>query len=65
MAGLYRDLIKYLKQHGCTFVRQGHKGSHEIWHSPKTGVNFSVPKTSKSKHMVNECCKQAGLPKLF
>jgi predicted RNA binding protein YcfA (HicA-like mRNA interferase family) len=45
-------------------VRPG-KGSHEIWHSPITQRNFSLPGTTKSRHTANEVLKQAGLPKAF
>ncbi|KAA6208030.1 type II toxin-antitoxin system HicA family toxin [Avibacterium paragallinarum] len=37
-----RDLIKELKNAGCTFVRHG-KGDHQIWQSPITGKIFPVP----------------------
>jgi len=28
-----KELIKILRNNGCTFVRHG-KGDHDIWHSP-------------------------------
>jgi predicted RNA binding protein YcfA (HicA-like mRNA interferase family) len=64
MGSLYRDLREILKAAGCTFVRQG-KGSHEIWHSPVNGANFSVPVTIKSHWTANGILKQAGLPLAF
>ena len=64
MAGYYRDIIKVLKKAGCYFVREG-MGDHEIWFSPKSGVNLTVDKRGKSKHTANETLKQAGLPKKF
>lgn len=36
------DLIKELKNAGCSFVRHG-KGDHQIWFSPKTRKTFPVP----------------------
>ncbi|WP_406566064.1 type II toxin-antitoxin system HicA family toxin [Acidisoma silvae] len=44
-------------------VRTG--GKHQIWFSPMTGVNFSVPNPIKGRHTANEILKQAGLPKNF
>lgn len=64
MADFYRDLIAILLAKKCIFVREG-KGSHEIWFSPVSGLNFTVPKTTKSRHMANEVLKQAGLKKAF
>nr|WP_309776577.1 type II toxin-antitoxin system HicA family toxin [Klebsiella variicola] len=49
---------------GCYFERQG-KGSHEIWFSPISNRNFSVPYTIVSRHTANGILKQAGLPKNF
>jgi predicted RNA binding protein YcfA (HicA-like mRNA interferase family) len=64
MAGtLYRDLVDLLEAAGCHFHRQG-KGSHEIWHSPKTGY-FSVPANISSRRLANQILKEAGLPKAF
>lgn len=57
---LYPDLVVLLRNAGCTFVRQG-KGSHEIWFSPITHKNISVPFTVQSKHTANAILKQAGI----
>jgi predicted RNA binding protein YcfA (HicA-like mRNA interferase family) len=62
--GFYRELIELLKMSGCRFVRAG-KGSHEIWFSPLTQRNFTIPPNTKSRHTANEILKQAGLPKAF
>jgi predicted RNA binding protein YcfA (HicA-like mRNA interferase family) len=64
MADFYPQLVALLLAEGCRMVRPG-KGSHEIWHSPITQRNFSLPKTTKSRHTANEVLKQAGLPKAF
>lgn len=57
---LYPQLVALLCDAGCVFVRQG-KGSHEIWRSPITQKNISVPFTIKSKPTANAILKQAGL----
>ena len=56
----YPELVALLRQAECTFVRQG-KGSHEIWFSPLTNKNISVPFTVQSKHTANAILKQAGI----
>lgn len=62
--GFYRELTELLKAHGCTFVRAG-RGSHEIWFSPITQINITIPRTTESRHTVNKVLKEAGLPKAF
>ena len=57
-------LIALLKQHGCTYVRQG-KGSHEIWYSPNKNYNFPVSRNMDSRHMAKTVLKQAGIPEKF
>jgi hypothetical protein len=53
-----------LREAGCYFVRQG-RGDHEIWHSPISGINFTIDNNIKSRHTANVTLKQAGLPKHF
>jgi predicted RNA binding protein YcfA (HicA-like mRNA interferase family) len=64
MAEFYRDLVRILEANGCYLVRKG-KGSHEIWYSPVSNQNVSVPRSTKSRHTANDVLKQAGLPKAF
>jgi predicted RNA binding protein YcfA (HicA-like mRNA interferase family) len=64
MADYYRDLVRVLQAHGCYLVRAG-KGSHEIWYSPVSKKNVTVPRTTKSRHTANDVLKQAGLAKAF
>jgi len=59
-----RALRELLRAAECTLVRQG-KGSHEIWHSPITKINFAVPVGIPSRHTANAILRQAGLPKAF
>lgn len=58
------ELIRLLREAGCTFVRHG-KGDHDIWYSPKSGVHFPVDQKIKSRFTANAVLKQAGLPKHF
>ena len=64
MADFYRVLVAILRANGCQPVRTG-KGSHEIWFSPISKRNVTVPRTTKSRHTANDVLKQAGLPKQF
>ncbi len=64
MAEFYRDLVRVLEESGCYLVRKG-KGSHEIWYSPVSNRNVTVPRSTKSRHTANEVLKEAGLAKAF
>jgi predicted RNA binding protein YcfA (HicA-like mRNA interferase family) len=59
-----RTVRDHLRAAGCSLVRQG-KGSHEIWHSPMTRRNFTVPSGIRSRHTANAILRQAGLAKAF
>ena len=58
--GYYLQLRELLLANGCTLVRQG-KGSHEVWHSPRSGRNFPVAVTVQSRHTANGILKDAGI----
>jgi predicted RNA binding protein YcfA (HicA-like mRNA interferase family) len=64
MADFYRDLVHILQASGCYLVRKGN-GSHEIWYSPVSNQNVTVPRSTKSRHTANDVLKQAGLAKAF
>jgi predicted RNA binding protein YcfA (HicA-like mRNA interferase family) len=64
MADFYRELVAILRANGCYLVRTG-KGSHEIWFSPINSRHVTVPRTTKSRHTVNDVLKKAGIQKQF
>lgn len=64
MADYTRELKRILREHDCTFVRQG-KGDHEYWYSPMSQRHFVVDGAIKSRHTANETLKQAGIGKRF
>jgi predicted RNA binding protein YcfA (HicA-like mRNA interferase family) len=64
MAYFYRELVAVLRANGCYIVRTG-KGSHEIWFSPINDRHVTVPRTTKSRHTVNDVLKKAGIQKQF
>ena len=61
---LYPELVRLLKAADCRLVRQA-RGSHEIWYSPVSGRNFTVPKNTPMRHTANQALKDAGLSKAF
>lgn len=58
--GFYDELTAILKSHSYYFVRNG-KGSHQIWFSPITKRNFSVPVTINKKGTFLAILRQAGI----
>lgn len=64
MADYEREIIRLLRDHGCSFVRYG-KGDHDIWFSPITGRNITVDGWIKSRHTPNAVMKQAGIEHRF
>ena len=64
MADFYREPVAIRRANGCYVVRTG-KGSHEIWFSPINGRHVTVPRTTKSRHTVNDVLKKAGIQKQF
>ena len=64
MADYARPLKKILKAADCYLVRQP-TGSHEIWYSPLSELEVSVPRKIKSRHTANDILKEAGLTKEF
>jgi len=64
MVDYYPRPVATLLAGACVRSRPG-KGSHEIWFSPIVNRNFTVPRSTKSRHTANEVLKQAGLPKAF
>jgi len=52
-----------LQESGCQFVRHG-KGDHDIWHSPISRQNLTVPVKIMSRHLANKILKDA-VPKAF
>jgi predicted RNA binding protein YcfA (HicA-like mRNA interferase family) len=64
MASWEKDVIKKLREHGCTFDRHG-KGDHDVWYSPLTKRKFIVDGKILSRHTANGIMKQAGITHRF
>lgn len=55
------ELLKILKKNGCTLLRHGSR--HDIWQSPITGKQFSVPrhKDDVKPGLLKGILKDAGI----
>jgi predicted RNA binding protein YcfA (HicA-like mRNA interferase family) len=63
-SNLCPELVRLLREAGCTFVRQG-QGSHEIWQSPIMGRRIAVPRNTVMKRTANGILRDAELPRAF
>jgi predicted RNA binding protein YcfA (HicA-like mRNA interferase family) len=55
----YRQLVRLLKAHGCSFKRHG-RGDHEIWVT-RDGQPFTVPRVLKGEGTLRRILKIAGV----
>jgi len=53
MKGFGEEIRDKLTAAGCRFVRHG-KGDHDIWYSPISRQNFTVPVKLMSRHLANK-----------
>ena len=50
-----------LSKNGWSFLRQGGRGSHEIWQSPDGSSTVTVNYNMKSRHTANKILTKAGM----
>ncbi|MBQ3930669.1 MAG: type II toxin-antitoxin system HicA family toxin [Firmicutes bacterium] len=62
MAEYERRVREIIGSFGCFFIRHG-KGDHDIWFSPITNRNVTVPVKIKSRYTANAILKQCGTDK--
>jgi len=56
-----RALIKHLKKHNCSLLREGAK--HSIWINNITGQQTTIPRHREiAEDFAKEICKQLGIP---
>ncbi|MEM8963265.1 MAG: type II toxin-antitoxin system HicA family toxin [Acidobacteriota bacterium] len=56
-----RDLLKHLKNHGCTLLREG--GSHSIWKNPDKGLRTAIPRHREiNDYTAKRICEQLDVP---
>jgi len=59
-----RDLISYLSECGCQFVREG--GEHSIWENPANNRRTSIPRHPEIPDFTAiRICKQLDIPSPF
>ncbi len=56
------ELIRYLEQHGCEFVREG--GNHTIYQNPANNEKSTVLRHNEiNDFTAQKICKDLGIPK--
>lgn len=63
-SSLTPKIIELIKLAGCEYIQAGHRGNHDIWHSPLTKVHFPVDSKIRSVKAANILLMIAGLPHL-
>jgi hypothetical protein len=59
------DLVAILKEAGCNYHAPAHRGNHDIWFSPITGIYFPLDSKILSHNTANAILKITGLPEKF
>ncbi|MDL1892507.1 type II toxin-antitoxin system HicA family toxin [Sphingobacteriales bacterium CHB3] len=58
-----KELLRYLQEQGCEFVREG--GKHSWWSNPKLNKRSAVPRHSEIKDILaNKICKDLGVERI-
>jgi predicted RNA binding protein YcfA (HicA-like mRNA interferase family) len=58
------DLIRYLKTHGCEFLREG--GNHSIYIKRPAGAVSAVPRHREiNEHLARKICRDLEVPDPF
>lgn len=55
------ELLHYLRQHGCQFMREG--GDHTIWENPQANRKTSIPRHREIHlYTARRICQQLSVP---
>jgi mRNA interferase HicA len=55
------ELLKYLKERGCIFIREG--GRHSWWLNPDQNLRSSIPRHKEiHDQLARKICKDLGIP---
>lgn len=55
-----RKLLKHLRSHGCSLLREG--GNHSWWHNPNENRRTAVPRHTEIRDlMAKKICKDLGI----
>lgn len=56
-----RQLVKYLRSHGCELLREG--GRHSWWHNPGQNRRSAIPRhTEIQDALAKKICRDLGVP---
>ena len=56
-----KELLKYLHNNGCEFLREG--GRHSWWHNPTLNKRSAIPRHNEIRNILaKEICKDLGIP---
>ncbi len=56
-----KDLIRYLKDLGCDFLREG--GRHSWWWNPTLNTRSAIPRHGEiNDQLAVKICKDLGIP---
>jgi len=56
-----KELLKWLKDNGCEFLREG--ANHSWWWNPKLNKRSSIPRHREiNDTLVRKICKDLGIP---
>ena len=56
-----RDLVRYLEQHGCEFLREG--GNHTVFVNRRTRKSSTVPRHREVfEFLARKICKDLEIP---
>jgi mRNA interferase HicA len=54
------ELLKYLREQGCEFIREG--GRHSWWGNPSQNKRSSIPRHSEiNDDLARKICKDLGI----
>lgn len=57
------ELLRYLKKHGCEFLREGRR--HSWWHNPSQNKRSAVPRHNEiDDDLARKICKDLGVPRI-
>ncbi|MGZ8426687.1 MAG: type II toxin-antitoxin system HicA family toxin [Candidatus Binatia bacterium] len=55
------ELIRYLRETGCVFLREG--GRHSWWHNPSQNKRSAIPRHDEIVDILaRKICKDLGVP---
>ncbi len=58
-----KELLKYLRDNGCEFLREGK--NHSWWHNPTLNKRSAIPRHNEIRDILAiKICKDLGIPRI-